>query len=70
MEQEQPETNSFFVDTEATEEVEKSDNKELNELIKYIKSSLFQIDPNESKKDKYFGKHIKFPLMNIQNRNS
>lgn len=53
----EPEINSFFVDTEATEEAETADNKELNELIEYIKSSLFEIDPNEAEKDKYFGKY-------------
>ena len=52
-----------FVDTEATEEAETSENKELNDLISYIRSSLFEISPNEAEKDKYLSKSQK----NIQN---
>ncbi|KAL7034909.1 hypothetical protein ACKWTF_008173 [Chironomus riparius] len=42
-----------FIDTEATKEVGTVENKELNDLIAYIKSSLFEIDPNEAEKEKY-----------------
>ncbi|XP_070498727.1 deoxynucleotidyltransferase terminal-interacting protein 2 [Chironomus tepperi] len=44
----------FFVDTEATEEDNTSENKELNDLISHIKSSLFTIDPNDAANDLYF----------------
>lgn len=55
----EPENNLILIDTKATEEDETGENKIWNELILYLKNTPFQIDENEEKNEKYFGKSKK-----------